>query len=278
MKLFSFLLIVFLSVNSSLGIAQTSNSGELSTVTTKNPMKLWYSSPAEIWEEALPVGNGRLGAMVFGDPHKETIQLNEETIWAGEPGNNIQAEIREHLPKIRQLIFADKYAEAQELANTYLPWDTPSNYGMSYQAMGNLEITYPDEAPASDYYRELDLTNAVSKVSYTKNDISYTRQVFSSFEDDVIVIEMDADQTGSISFALQMNSPHQTQNTSIESKALHFSGTSSDMENKSGKVDFSTIVKPKISGGELSSTDSSLVVKNADKVTLFVSIGTNFIN
>ena len=86
-----------------------------------NPMKLWYDRPAGVWEEALPIGNGRLGAMVYGGTVTETVQLNEETIWAGEPGNNILPGIRESLPEIRRLIFEGKNAEAQELAYRYLP-------------------------------------------------------------------------------------------------------------------------------------------------------------
>tara|TARA_R110000868_G_scaffold408293_1_gene690928 strand:- start:10887 stop:13385 length:2499 start_codon:yes stop_codon:yes gene_type:complete len=246
---------------------------------SKNPMKLWYDKPAIIWEEALPVGNGRLGAMIFGGATREVLQLNEETVWAGEPGNNIQPAIKSHLPEIRQLIYDGKYQEAHELAYRYLPWDTEgkSNYGMSYQTVGNLEILFEDtSSPVLDYYRALDISNAVSTVSYSQNGVRFKREVISSFKDDVIAIEMTSDQPGALSFTLEMNSPHQKQNTIIQDGELHFNGTSGDQENKTGKVNFTTIVKPKFLGGTLSNTDSSLVIKNADKVTIFVSIGTNF--
>lgn len=241
-------------------------------------MKLWYDEPATIWEEALPVGNGRLGAMVYGDPHQETIQLNEETVWAGEPGNNIMADIKDYIPEIRQLIFEGKHTEAQQLANTYLPWDTDldTNYGMSYQTVGNVEISFSDTSKVQDYYRDLDIANAVANVTYEQNGVRFSREVISSFEDDVIAIEMSADQPGALSFTLGFNSAHEKQNVSVSEDELHFSGTSGDMENKSGKVEFSTLIKPKVEGGELSSTDSSLVIQNADKATIYISIGTNF--
>lgn len=251
-----------------------------SSAQSLNPMKLWYNDPAEIWEEALPIGNGRLGGMIYGGTELEIIQLNEETVWAGEPGNNIMAEIKEHFPEIRQLIFDGKHTEAQQLANEYLPWDmnNQTNYGMSYQTVGDLAITFPDTHSVQNYYRDLDIANAVSSVTYEKNGVQYQREAISSFEDDVIAINMTSDQPGSLSFSLEMNSPHQKQQTSVANSEIHLSGTSGDLENKTGKVDFSAIIKPKLNGGELSASDSSLVISNADSVTIYVSIGTNFIN
>lgn len=241
-------------------------------------MKLWYDEPALIWEEALPVGNGRLGAMVYGDPHHESIQLNEETVWAGEPGNNIMADIKEHVPEIRRLIFEGKHTQAQQLASTYLPWDTDlnTNYGMSYQTVGNLQLSFFDTSEAVNYYRDLNIANAVANVEYEQNGVRFSREVLSSFEDDVIAIKMTAGQPGALSFELGINSPHEKQTLSVSDNELHFSGTSSDMENKTGKVNFHSIIKPKVEGGELISTDSSLVIRDADEVTIFVSIGTNF--
>ena len=125
-------------------------------------LKLWYKKPASIWEEALPVGNGRIGAMVYGKTGKESIQFNEETVWAGEPGNNILPAIKNYLPEIRQLIFEGKYEEAQLLANTHLPRraGNVNNYGMCYQPVGNLQIINPDSANITEYYRDLNLSKA----------------------------------------------------------------------------------------------------------------------
>ena len=268
--------IAFLVICSVLGCNKSNN---IQIDSSENPMKLWYDEPAAIWEEALPVGNGRLGAMVFGDPYKEVIQLNEETVWAGEPGNNIQDEIKDHFPEIRQLIYDGKYKEAENLAYKYLPWDPEgkSNYGMSYQTVGNLEIAFSDSvSDVEDYYRELDISNAVSSVSYTQNGIKYNREIISSLDDEVIAVKFTADQAGALSFTLGIKSPHLKQDVSVKDGALYLSGTSGDQENKSGKVEFTAIVKPKLKGGELTTAGSTLEVTNADEVTMYISIGTNF--
>ena len=100
--------------------------------------RLWYPSPAEVWTEALPLGNGRLGAMVYGIPTAERVQLNEETIWAGQPNSNVNKESREWLPKVRELVFGGKYAEAQDMAEAHLM--SGSNNGMPYQTFGDLHL------------------------------------------------------------------------------------------------------------------------------------------
>ena len=149
---------------------------------------LWFDEAAERWEEALPVGNGRLGAMVFGGLSREQIQLNEETVWAGEPGNNLQNNLRPHLPEIRRLLFAGKNEEAQELAYEHLPRHAAegNNYGMPYQTVGDLYLDFPGHQDATSYYRDLDIGSAVSTVSYEAGGVSYEREVFASLTDDVI--------------------------------------------------------------------------------------------
>ncbi|NIK92867.1 glycoside hydrolase family 95 protein [Mangrovimonas sp. CR14] len=240
--------------------------------------KLWYQQPAEIWEEALPIGNGRLGAMVFGGIGTETIQFNEETVWAGEPGNNVLPEIREYLPEIRQLIFEERYEEAQQLANTYLPRRATSemNYGMCYQPVGNLKMVFPDSVQIDDYYRDLDISKAVSHVRYKAGDVTYTRKYIASLSDDIMAVEISADKPSAISCTLSMNSPHEHQEVKIKNHEIWLQGTSSDYENKRGKVAFTTIVKPKVYGGNLQATDSSLVISGADRLVVFLSVGTNF--
>ncbi|WP_157514660.1 glycoside hydrolase N-terminal domain-containing protein [Mangrovimonas sp. TPBH4] len=241
-------------------------------------MTLWYNQPAKIWEEALPIGNGRLGAMVFGGTETENIQLNEETLWSGEPGNNIQPEFKEQLPKIRQLIFEGKYKEAQELANTQLPRRAgkSNNYGMRYQPVGNLQIKFPDHEDISNYKRSLDISEAIASVSYTSNGVTYQRKVISSLTDDIIAVEITSNTPASISCSIAINSPHEKQFIKVENDALWLFGTGSDVENKQGKVKFTSIVKPKVTGGKVSSTDSTLEVSNADKLLIYVSIATNF--
>ena len=245
---------------------------------TNNPMKLWYQRPAQIWEEALPVGNGRLGAMVFGGIDNETIQLNEDTVWAGEPGNNILPGIKKYLPEIRRLIFEGKHSEAQELAQRYLPMgaDENNNYGMCYQPVGNLGISFPESSDSVNYYRELDIANAVAMTRYRKGGVNYKREIIASLTDDIIAMEITADKPGSISCTLAIDSPHVKQKIETTTDELRLYGTTGNHENKTGKIDFVTIVKPKLTGGSIEKTGSSLIISNADKVVIYLSIGTNF--
>ncbi|MDG5767814.1 glycoside hydrolase family 95 protein [Balneolales bacterium ANBcel1] len=243
-----------------------------------NPMLLWYDQPAEMWVQALPVGNGRLGAMVYGGVDQEVIQLNDDTVWAGEPGNNIVDDIKAYFPQIRQLIFDGEHTEAQNLASSVLPFEAKegSNHGMMYQTVGNLNITFADQSPAENYKRTLDISEAISTVSYTRNGISFKREVFSSFADDVILVRLTADQPGALSFSLGMDSPHERHNITAKDNAIHLTGTSGDHENKQGRVAFTAIAKPKVSGGALEVADDELVISDADEVVIFVSTGTNF--
>ena len=159
-------------------------------------MRLFYKQPAAIWEEALPIGNGRLGAMVFGDVETEHLQLNEENVWSGGPGNNIQPELKALLPKIRRLIFEEKYQEAQNLALKALPRDpgTKGNHGMCYQPLGRLFLHQQGEGQVEDYRRELSIDKALLNIKYRRGGIEFRREIFSSFSDDLIVMEISADR------------------------------------------------------------------------------------
>ncbi|MCP9199112.1 glycoside hydrolase family 95 protein [Gramella sp. GC03-9] len=249
----------------------------LSFAFQEKPVKLWYDEPAEIWEEALPVGNGRLGAMIFGKTNQEILQLNEETVWAGEPGNNVVSLSKERLEEIRTAIFNENYQEAQQLAETYLSKED-NNSGMSYQPVGNLKLDFPHSEAIENYHRELDLNEAVSSVSYTANGTNYKRRIISSFDDEVIVIELTADKPNSISFEMGLESPQKKSEVKIEQNSVWLSGTSGDQENKTGKVKFLAIAKPKIEGGQIQSNSDGIRVNNANRALIFVSIASNFKN
>ena len=244
-----------------------------------NPMVLWYTQPAERWEQALPLGNGRLGAMDYGQADTAVFQLNEETVWAGEPGNNLRPEFREVLPEIRRLVFAGRHGEAQERADAVLPFDNgDSNYGMCYQPVGDLRLIFTDDAPLEDYYRELDIANAYSTVSYRRGDVNYRRETFASLADDVVIVQLTADVPGSLSFRIDLPSPHAEHRVTTDADGLTLRGTSSDFENKTGRVRFTTRVRPRLAGGTLTRTDSTLTIAGADTVLLLVSTGTNFVD
>jgi len=246
----------------------------------KNLMKLWYDKPAGIWEEALPIGNGRLGAMIFGTPSTEHLQLNEETVWAGEPGNNIPGGFREILSEVRSLIFEGKYKEAQDLVMSRIPRNAPdtTNYGMPYQTVGDLWIDFPNQGEIKEYYRDLDIANAISSVCYEADGVKYKREYFATVVDQVIAIRLTANKKGKINFTLRASSPHTVTKVKVDGNTLVLSGKSEPKENKKGKVEFNARFLPEVDGGQVEKTDSTLTVRNADAATVYISIGTNFRN
>ncbi len=241
---------------------------------TDQTMRLWYDEPAREWVEALPVGNGRLGAMVFGNPAREELQLNEETVWAGEPGNNTNPEIAKHIPVIRKLLDEKKYTEAQSYAEKHI---YSLNHGMPYQTVGNLFIDFPGHENYSDYTRSLDISTALATTSYKVDGVTFKRELFSSFTDQVMVMRITADQPGSITGAFSFKSP-QRHETLFEGNKIIVRGTSGDHEGKTGRVDFTNIIEVVPDGGTISPYDTSLTVSGADELLLFISIGTNFKN
>lgn len=243
-------------------------------------LKLQYNKPASNWNEALPLGNGRLGVMVFGNPEKEQLQLNEETIWAGEPGNNVPKGVFDNIQEMRKLLFENKNKEAQDLSNATFPRQAPSNlnYGMPYQTVGSLWMEFPDHKNYTSYHRELDIENAVSTVTYQANGITYKREMFASFVDDIIIVRLSANKKKSISFSLSATSPHVYKNIKTQTHKLIFEGTSGSVDNKIGKVKFVGEAECALVGGTLSATDNQLNIKNADEVVIRISIATNFKN
>ena len=215
--------------------------------------KLWYDSPAQVWTEALPLGNGRLGAMVYGNPASEQIQLNEETIWAGRPNNNANPEAREWIPKIRQLVFEGKYREAQDMCTAHVK--SATNQGMPYQPFGDLRISFPGHGRYDNYCRELSLDSARTIVRYSVDGVNYTRETFASFPDQVIVTHITADRPGSVTFNASLTSPHPDVMIASEGDEITLSGISSNHEGLKGKVEFQGRVTAVPKGGRMTSRD-----------------------
>ena len=242
-------------------------------------LKLWYNQPAERWVEALPLGNGRLGAMVYGNPIHEEIQLNEETIWGGSPHNNTNPKAKEALAEIRQLIFDGKNAEAQKLCGEAI--SSKSANGMPYQTIGSLHLDFDGIDDYNNYYRDLNIENAIATTRFTANGVNYTREVFTSFPDDVIIIRLTADQKEKISFKAHYTTPYVNNITqSITSnKELQLNGKANDHEGIEGKIHFTTLTRIDHHGGKLTTIgDSALYLSDANSATIYVSAGTNFIN
>lgn len=247
---------------------------------SQQKLKLEYNKPAANWNEALPLGNGRLGVMTFGNPEEEQLQLNEETVWAGEPGNNVPKDVNHKIDEIRELLFSGKNKEAQELSNLTFPRQAPGdlNYGMPYQTVGDVWISFPGHVSYSNYRRELDIENATSTVTYKVNDVTYKRTIFSSFSDDVIIMKISADRKASVSANISVSSIHKDHHVDINEKQLILSGTSGSVDNKVGKVKFSGHIQPVLKGGTLKISGKRLQIEDADELTLYISISTNFKN
>lgn len=245
------------------------------SVSAQRGLKLWYNKPAGNWNEALPIGNGRLAGMIFGNPGTERIQLNEETVWAGGPHNNVNPDARQVIPQLRKLIDNKKYVEAQALANQKM---SSRQNGMPYQTVGSLYIKFAGHEVVQDYYRDLDISKAVSTVTYTVNGIHFKREIFASFIDQAIIIHLTADKPAAISCDLSMNSPMPAQQVSVVNHVLKFDGKGGAKSDIDGAIKFQAQVKAINSGGELIGNDTLLSVKKANSVTIYVAMATNFNN
>lgn len=238
-------------------------------------LKLWYEQPAETWEESLPLGNGRLGAMVFGGVERETIQLNEDTFWAGGPHNNLNPEARVALPEIRRLISAEQYAEASALAEKSI--SSRGAQGMPYQSAGVLDIHFPGHKNHEDYYRELDLNQAIARTRYRVKDVNYQREVFTSFIDQVVVIRLQADRKGALNFSLGLSHPEAIALTA-EPDGLLMQGKSTDHEGIEGQVKLANYARVLHVDGAIHSSDKRLIVSDATEAVILIAMATNFVN
>ncbi|TDO26265.1 glycoside hydrolase family 95 protein [Sediminibacterium goheungense] len=241
-------------------------------------LKLWYKQPAgNTWENALPIGNGRLGAMVYGNVNKETIQLNEHTLWSGSPNRNDNPVALDSLAVLRQLIFEGKYKEAEKLANKTII--TQKSHGQMFQPLGELQLVFKGHESYTDYYRELDIAKAVTKTTYQANGIQYQREAIASFPDRVIVLRLTASKKESISFSafFRTQQPKAIIATNHDQE-LTIAGTSMDHETVKGLLKYKGIVRIVTEGGSIERNDTSLIISKADAATIFISIATGFNN
>ncbi|MEQ9303879.1 MAG: glycoside hydrolase family 95 protein, partial [Marinoscillum sp.] len=277
MRLFSLIILVVFWTLGTPGSAQQ----------TDDDLKLWYDEPAPNWNEALPIGNGRLGAMVFGIPERENIQLNEGTLWSGGPHRNDNPEARGIIPEIRQLLFDGKYKEAHDLANDKIISKT--SHGMPFETAGNLYLSFDGHENYSDFRRELDIREAIQRTRYNIDGVKYQREVFTSFADQVLVVRITASELGRISFTATMDrpKPELIKVATEGNDVLKMLGRNNDRKSKrlpksaegtEGMLKFETRVKFLPEGGELIAGDTALTVRNANSVTIYLSIATNFVN
>ena len=245
--------------------------------TQRSANKLWYDQPAMTWTQALPIGNGVMGGMVFGTPALERIQVNEETIWAGQPNQVVNPHAKEYLPKVRQLIFEGKYKEAQDLANEkVMPVAAGQNMGMPYQPFGDLYIAMPGHTRYTDYERWLDLDEAKSVVRYKVDGVQYERETIAPLGGhQVIAMRLTASEKGKITFTANMTTPHENPLVGMDGLEATLLGVSAKHEGLKGKVRFMGRLAVDAKGGKVSGSNGIISVVDADEATIYLTVGTN---
>jgi len=258
--------------------------------------KIWFESPANAlskdaasawdsdpeWLKALPVGNGSLGAMIFGDVNQERIQLNEMTLWSGSVDDGDNPAAPESLGKIRELLFQGRYKEATALTNkTQITKGKGSGHGNGanvpfgcFQTLGDLRLDFGTDAPHQQYYRELNLMTGVVLSTFSQNGIRYTREVFASHPDKAIVIRLTADRPGAIDVAVDLDRPERFETLVVDNN-LQMSGTMDDGRGGQG-MRYRAQVTPVLEGGRISNTGKGIQINDANAVTLIVTAKTDY--
>jgi len=232
----------------------------------KGDLTLWYDSDAgTTFTNALPIGNGYIGGMVYGGVGKDRILLNESSLWSGNPGNNNKQGASSNLEKARQQIFAGAYKDADGTLGSMLGW------GMAhYLPAGNFYLDFNGQT-GGNYYRELDLKTGIAKTTYTANGTTYTREYFGSYPDHILVFRLTADKAKALSFSAYMDCPFMN-NAGAASDSVLYLNSGPDA------VKYQIRVLAKKEGGSIKTQDNKLIISGADAVTFYVTIGTNFIN
>lgn len=242
-------------------------------------MQLWYEQPAKEWVEALPVGNGRLGAMVFGHPYRERIQLNEESLWAGSPINNNNPEALEHLPLLRQLLFGYRVEEAQELVARHFIGTPPRI--RSYQTAGDLYLTTDSLMPFSGYRRSLCLERGIAATEWETGNIKYSREVFASAPANALIIRITSSEKGAVNLTIDLKRARDAVTEALPGGVLVMRGQIVDeddpLRGPGGRhMKFAAAVKALAEEGKVISGPEQLIVENASALTLIYTAKTNY--
>ena len=232
-------------------------------------MRLWYQSPAEDWNSALPLGNGKLGAMVFGGPVAERIQLNEDSVWSGGFRDRVNPDCKNNLPEIRRLLREGDIAQAENLATLAMA-GTPE-FERMYQTLGDIYLTMENQAGEVEHYtRQLDLDNALCTVSYNSGGVDYTREAYISAPHNVMVVRLGSSRKGGVSFQVRMHRGRYTDGTfqDKEQNAIYYTGGEG--------IRFCSMLRASAVGGTVEVVGEYLVVKNADQATLTWTAATTY--
>jgi alpha-L-fucosidase 2 len=257
--------------------------GSLSFAETEQ-LSLWYDRPAEQWTQALPIGNGRLGGMVFGGTASERIQLNEDTFWSGRPHDYTNFEARKHLDEVRKLIFEGKHAEAQAIVDRHM-MGTP-RFLQAYQTLGDLRLVFPGHEQVTDYRLELDLDQAIVRVTYRVGGVQFTREIFSSVVDQAIVVHFTCEKPGQLTFTATLDSPHKhetkTQGEQLLVMAGQWIGDGKDAPLIAGVegpgLKFESRLHASCLNGKTGVTSNWLQITNADSAMLLLVAATSHKN
>ena len=234
-------------------------------------LRLWYRSPAKEWTEALPVGNGNLGAMVFGGIARERLQLNEHSLWSGHRTEDDNPQTLEYLPKVRQLLFEGRYAEANQMAAQYL-MGRPPGPGTSYQTLGDLRLEFRHGAAApEEYARELNLDTGIARVEYRAGGARFTRETFASQPDQAIVVHLACDRPGGIAFTARLEREADAQVEYVAPNRIRMHGKADN-----GGVDFECQVEVWAQGGRTNASAEGLSVEGASAATLVLAAATSY--
>ena len=241
------------------------------TNTDTNNLVLWYQKPAEAWTDALPIGNGRLGAMVFGGVERERIQLNEETLWDGGPRDTNNPNALEALPKVQQLLFDDKNEEATKLAGETM-LGVPERI-KSYQSLGDLFLEFSHDGDPTEYRRELNLNTGIAKTTYRCGDVNFSREVFATAVDNLIVVRIESGTAGQLAFDIAITREQDATVEAIAANILRLDGQCGN-----DGMHFSVYLQVQIEGGKVQSENEQLAVRDANRVTLLLAAATSYIN
>jgi alpha-L-fucosidase 2 len=245
---------------------------EICNAQTNNNLVIWYKKPAAVWEEALPIGNGRLGAMIFGAPGVDHIQFNEETLWTGAPHDYSHKGAYKYLGSIRELLWQGKQKEAEALALEKF-MSVPLRQ-QKYQPFGDLWIGFKGHGKVSDYRRELDISNAVCRTYYKINDTAFTREYFACYPDNVIGINLASDRKKALTFDIVLTSIHETSSVIATSDGF----VELRVKVKDGALSGTAMVKIAINGGKITVEGNMLHIEKANQATLWLVAATNFVN
>jgi len=263
-------------------------------------LSLWYRAPASDhpllpvdaprqsrqagtaeWVRALPVGNGRLGAMVFGGVVHERLQLNEDTLWAGRPYDPVNPDAKDALPEVRRLLSERKYPEAAKLVGAKVMSKPLAQ--MPYQTIGDLALTFPQVDAVENYRRDLDLATATARVTYMTGGVTFSRETFASAPDQVIVVRLSASRPGQISFEARLQTPQRATVEATTAGDLVMrgvngdgTGTTADGRPMTGALRFEARVRVVTSGGTRTANGDTVAVRNADAVTLLIAVATSY--